>query len=902
MTWSRLRRLFRPSERAEADDEIAFHIEMRTRELVEQGVEADVAREMAEQRFGPVVPVERAMMDSTRRRRQREDRAEILMNIRQDTAYAIRSLRKNPGFAAAAIATLALGVGATIAVFTVVNGVLIRPLPYKDPARIQQIWITMRNAEGRVDELPLTSGFFNDIQRQSTQFETMAAFRSWAYSLATTGETEPERVSGSRVSSELFDVLGVRPIAGQAFTREHAVPGGPNVVVISYDLWQRRFGGDASVVGRQVSLSGASFTVTGVMPPGFAFPRGAELPAPFGFALRTDVWTPLVFDSSDVRNYGTMNLSAVGRLKDDVGPSVALSELSGIMRRFLEANAPNLKLDYTLVSIADQASRKVRRALLILLGAVVFVLLIASANVASLLVARVTNRQRELAVRAALGAGRGRIARQLVTENMVLGVLGVGVGVVLSYWATKVMLSLVPGSMPRADDIGLDWRVLSAAALLALIAGAVFGIAASASVSVSRISETLHAGDSRSTGGLKRRYGRRVLVAAEVALSLILLIGATLLTRSFVQLQRVRPGFDATNVLTAHVSLPIAGRFRPLVDGPQWAATFNEITARMSTAPGVTAAGAVSSLPLSGAFESGQVRPVGRTYANGEGPSAQYNVIAGDYFRAAGIRLVAGRTFDAGDDVPDRASIIVSRTYARKQFGSEAAAIGREVTAMFEFTRNRPPRLIVGVVDDVKQSTLEDEPAAQVYVPISQMAYPGLTVVLRTSGDPLAALPVLKRTINAVNPTAMVNEVIRLEDVVGQSLARQRFSMALIGTFAVIALVLAIVGLYGVLALLVGQRQREIGVRLALGARQRDVVRMVVGEGARVAALGIVVGLGGAYALTRVMQSLLYGVSATDVLTFGGAAVGVAVVAIAATYAPARRAARVDPKAALMAE
>jgi predicted permease len=901
--WVRLRDVFRPSARAEASDEIAFHIEMRARELVEQGHDPREARAMAEERFGPVLPIEADLIDSTQRRRQREDRAEVLMNLRQDLSFAVRSLRKNSAFAATAIATLALGVGATVAVFTVVNGVLLRPLPYKDPSRIAMIWISNTNPQGVTSDLPLTSGFFTDIQRESSQFEAIAAFRFSPYSLSVAGSVDKQRVAGARVSPALFQVLGVRPITGQTFTKEHAVVGGPNVAVISHDLWQRQFGGDAAIVGKRVDLSGQPFTILGVMPAGFTFPRGAELPPAFQFALRTDVWTPLVFDSTDLRNYGTMNLSAMGRLSATTSPVAAQSELSAIMKRFLAENAPRLKLGYHVVSLVDQAGKKVKRGLLILFGAVVCVLLIASANVASLLVARVSNRQRELAVRAALGAGRGRIARQLVTENLVLAGTGTALGVVISYWATKVMLALVPGAMPRADDIGLDWRVLSFAALVALLGGVVFGVAASASVSWSRLAGSLHAGDLRSTGTLSQRYGRRFLVAAEVALSLMLLIGAALLTRTFVELQRVRPGFNAKNVLTAGVGLPIAGRFDPFADGPAWAAKMNGIAAQLSTSPGVVAAGAVSSLPLSGAFESGGTRIVGRpTPAPGQAPSAQYNVVAGNYFAAAGINVLAGRAFDTGDDEPGRRGIIVNQEFARVHFGSVADAVGRDVVATFEFRNNAAPRTIVGVVENVKQTALDDPAAPQVYVPQSQMAYPGLTFVIRTKGDPMTAVPALREAARAADPGATLNDVRLMDDVVALSLARQRFSMTLIGTFAALALVLAIVGLYGVLALIVGQRRREIGVRMALGARPSDVVRMIVGEGARVAALGVIIGVGGAFAMMRVLGALLYGVSATDTLTFAGASVVVATIALAATYAPARRAARVDPKAALVAE
>ena len=825
------------------------------------------------------------------------------MDFTQDLGFAVRSLRRAPAFTTAAIATLALGLGATLAVFTVVNGVLLRPLPYGDPAQIQMIWITNTNAAGVTSDLPLTSGFFIDIEREARGFETMAAFRAWSYALTTAESPDAEPLAGARVSPALFSVLGVRPTLGQLFTAQEAVPGAPNVVVIGHDLWKRRYGGDVAIVGKQLTLNGQAFTVTGVMPPGFAFPRGAELPSAFGFGLRTEVWTPLVFDSSDTRNYGTMNLSAVGRLPATGARLAAQSELSGIMQRFLQEHAPNLKLDYRVLSMADQAGQKVKRGLLILLGAVILVLAIATANVASLLVARIGTRQRELAVRAALGAGRFRIARQLMTENLVLAVAGTAAGLMIAYWSTRVMLALVPGSMPRADDIGVDWRVLSFALLVTLIAGAGFGLAATFGVRWSALSAALHEGDLRSSGSVRHRYGRRLLAATEVALSLMLLIGAALLTRSFLSLQQVRLGFDASRVLTAGISIPVAGRFQPARDGAKWSATLREISTRVGSAEGVAAAGMVSGLPLSGAFESGQVRIPGVTYEPGQGPSAQYNVVAGEYFKAAGIRLIAGRTFNTTDDLANQATIVVNRELARQLFGTESAALGRQLNAMFEFTRDRPPRTIVGVVDVVKQISPDEEATPQVYVPVSQMAYPGLTLVVRASGDaardPRTLVSVIKREVRAVDPSATVDNVRAMDDVVSLSLARQRFNMTLIGVFAVLALVLAIVGLYGVLSLIVGQRRREIGVRLALGAQPRTVVRMILREGAAMAMVGVGLGIAGALGLTRVIESLLYGVSTTDVWTFTGAAALVTVVALGATYIPARRAARVDPRSAL---
>jgi predicted permease len=900
--WYLLRRFFRPDEQVEVNDEIAFHIQMRAAELIEQGVDPERARIMAETRFGPVPPVEQQLVDSVRRRRHRADRVEAFMDITGDLTFAIRSLRRTPAFTAAAIATLALGIGATLAVFNVVNGVLLRPMPYEDPSRLQIIWMTDSNESGDTWDLPLASGFYADLERQSRTFEAMAAFRSLPSALSTPGNPDVEPVAGARVSPALFTVLGVRPQLGQAFSRDHAIPGAPNVAMIGYELWQRRFGSDRNIVGKQVTLNGQSFTVNGVMPRGFAFPRGAELPAPFGFGLRTEIWTPLVLDSNDVRNYGVENLPVIGRLGPSQTRLSAQAELSGIMKAFLRDNAPARRLDYRVVSMSDQASQKIERTLIILFGAVVLVLMIATANVASLLVARIGARQRELAVRTALGAGRLRIARQLVTEHLLLAFAGTAVGLAIAYWTTRVMLALVPGSMPRADDIGLDWRVVGFATLVALVAGVAFGLAAMMATRWSQLSSALQQNDARSVGSVRHRYGRRLLAASEVALSLILLIGAALLTRSFISLQRVQLGFDPSNVITATVGNPFSGRFNPGRDGPVWAATFRDVQSRVASLPGVSAAGMISILPLGGMYEGGALRVPGVTYEPGQNPSAQYNVVMGDYFKAAGIRLLAGRTFDASDNEADRATIILNREAARELFGSESAAIGRELISN-NFLPNRPPRVVVGVVDVVKQMSPDESPRMQVYIPHAQFTSPALTLVVRTSSDaardPRSLIGLLKREVRAVNPLATVRDARTWDDVVASSMARQRFNMTLIGVFAALALVLAIVGLYGVLALIVGQRRREIGVRLALGAQRWTVVRMILREGVAMAVVGVVLGVAGALALTRVMKSLLYEISTTDVATFAGAVVLVTIVALGATYVPALRASRVDPKTAL---
>ncbi|HEV8362677.1 MAG TPA: ABC transporter permease [Gemmatimonadaceae bacterium] len=882
----------------EVDDELAFHIEMRTRELIAEGLAPDEARRRAIAHFGDVGGISAELRRGREARNAARQRQDWWSAAKMDVGYSLRWLMRNRLFALASIVTLGLGIGATLAVVTVVNGVLVRPLPYHDPSRLAMIWMT----EGEPWDLPLSSGFYIDIAREARNVNT-AAFRSWPSSLARDGDAGPDPVTGARVTPGFFDVLGVHPIAGQPFTQAEAVPGAPRVAVISYDLWQRRFGGDSSIIGKPMFLSGEAHTVTGIMPPGFTYPRGAELPAPFQFGLRTDVWLPLVFDSSDARNYGTQNLSVIARVKDNVTFESAQAELTTIIKNFLDLNAPNLKLGYHVKSMNDQAASKVRRSLLILFGAVIFVLLVVCANVASLLIARVATRQRELALRATLGAGHGRIARQLVTENLVLAFAGTLVGVVIANVVTRVMLAMVPGSMPRADDIGVDWRVAVFAGAVAVLAGVAFGLAAASSVRWNQLAASLHAGGLRTIGTIRQRLGRRLLVISEVALSLILLIGATLLTRSFVRLQQTRPGFDPNEVLTANVGLPVGGRFNPIADGPRWATALNALTARLGQSPGVVAAGATSALPLSGAIEGGGLAIPGRPPdPPGKGPRAQYSVVSGNYFAAARIGVAAGRVFDGSDDAPGVRTIVVNREFARLYLGGDQNAVGKDVQALFDFVPNSPTRRVVGVVETVKLASLDEDATPQVYVPESQFTYPGLALVVRTNGNPRNAIETVRAAVREVSPQFTISEIRTFSDVFSLSLARQRFSMTLIGAFAILALTLAVVGLYGVLSLLVGQRSREIGVRLALGATRRDVMRLVVWEGGRIALIGVVIGVVGALAMTRLLATMVYEVGTRDLATFVGATAIVVVVSLFAAVVPARRASRLDPNTALASE
>jgi len=898
----------RPDPRRDVSDEIRFHLDMRANELIEQGMPREDAWREARRQFGDVAAIEAECRDVRTVRTRERGRREWLRGLTMDLRFALRSLRANAGFTLAAVLTLGLGVGAAAAVFTVVDGVLLRPLPYAEPSRLVMVWMRSSTAQSIGSELPLSSGFYVDARESVKALAPMAAFRSWPFVLGgADASAEPEQIPGSRVEPTLFETLGVRPLLGRTFTREESTPGAPRVAVISYSLWQRRFGGARDIVGRTVTLSGDRYSVIGVMPRGFAFPRGAELPPGLQFGPRTDIWTPLSFSGTDLTNYGTLNLAAVARLTPGIASRAAESELGTFGARLMrELKVPAGQFAYSMVGLEDQAAKSVRRGLLVLLGAVGFVLLIACTNVANLLIARTGAREREFAVRAALGAGQLRIVRQLVTENIVLALGGAAVGMGIAVWGSRVMLALVPGSLPRADDVTVDIRVIGFACIVSIVAGIAFAIASAVHVARQSVAATLQSAGTRLTGSTRRRFGRRVIVAAEVALSVILLVGAGLLAGSFARLQRVTPGFDPRGVLTGSVLLPVGERFDPVHDGPRWVQFFERYTARLDALPGVSEAGAVSSLPLSGAVESGDFTIVGRPApAPDARPNAEYDVVAGDYFVAMGIRLLGGRRFDSRDREDTPGVVIVNRELARRHFPG-MSAIGQHIRTGFDFSNGQTSREIIGVVDNVKQTSLDAEAVPAAYVPVSQMPYPFMSIVVRAACakdarecDAATTLPAVRRELASIDPSLALASVRPLEAVFADSIARQRFSMAVLSVFAALALLLALVGLYGVIALSVAQRRREIGVRMALGAQPRDVLAMVLGEGMRVTLLGVAIGLAGALVLTRVLRSLLFDMSPTDPRFFAGSALLVAAVALVATYVPARRAVGVDATSAL---
>ena len=882
----------RPEASRDVRDEIQFHLEMRTREFIDQGLSPEDARRAALAAFGDTGAIDAELRSARATYIGERARRDRLGALRADLSFAVRTLRKRVGFTAASLATLALGIGAAASVYTIVNGVLVRPLPYPDPSRLVMVWMSDKEFGAG---LPLTSGFYLDAASAAKPFASTAAFRSWSYALSAAGDAE--QVQGARVTPSFFATIGVRPRLGRALNEADAEAGAPRVVVISDALWRRRFGGDPEIVGKRITMGGDPFTVVGVMPPGFAFPRGAELPAALQFGQRSELWTPLGFTERDRRSYSLMNLSAIARLGPGVPTSRLQTALTSQLREFLAANAPTVDLSFHLATLKEQAGQHVRRTLLVLLGAVALLLVIACANVTNLLIARTGSRRREFAVRAALGAGRMRIARQLVTENVLLSLLGTTIGLALSMWATRAMLSLVPGSLPRADDIRVDWRVAVIAFVITIVVGGALGTAAAMQVHWSRLADILRGDAARAGGSRSRSVARRFLIVAEICLSAMLVAGAALLTQSFVRLQRVEPGFDPSRTLAVSVALPITGEFDVARDGPGWARFFSELQGRLARSPGVIAAGGASALPLTSTVEGGGTAIVGEpTPAPGQAKHAQYIVTEGAYFSALGIRLLQGRTFEKTDLATTTPVAIVNREYARRYLGGNA--VGRQLIAYFDFSK-QAPRTIVGVVDDVRYGTLDAQPDPQVYVPEPQMTYPALQIVLRTTGDPMALLPVVIREVKAINPALAIATPRTMESVFHDSLASRRFGMTLIGIFAASALVLATVGLYGVIALGVSDRRREIGVRIALGAAPGHVLRLVLREGATLAAIGLAAGIAGALATSRVVSAMLYGVSATNAAAYLVTTLVVLAVAGTATWLPARRATRVDPALAL---
>jgi putative ABC transport system permease protein len=797
-----------------------------------------------------------------------------------DFRYALRQLIKAPSFTIVAILTLALGIGACTAIFSVVNTVLLRPLDYPGPDRL----VIIRETQlPKFPEFSVSPPNFIDWQKQANSYEYLAATTSAGLNL--TGEGEPQRLIGVKATAHYFDVYGVKPLLGRFFLPEEDAVGKNHVVVLSYGFWQRVFGGARDVVGRSVQLNGEPYQIVGVAPYGF------------GVASKVDAWTPMAFTPQQIANdaRGGHYISVYGRLKPGVTFGQAKAEMEVIAAQLAQQYPdPQKGWGIFMMPMQDYSVRDVKPVLYTLLGAVGCVLLIACANLANLLLARATARHREISIRAALGASRGRLIRQLLTESVVLAICGGAAGVVLAKWGLDLLLALAPTNLPRSGEIHLDPGVLLFSLGLSIITGLLFGIAPAWLAARADMNEALKQGTRGSTEGGARGRLRSALVVIEVMLALVLLGGAGLLARSFMQLAHVDPGFVPENATLLRLSLPQKKYAQP----EQQNAFANSLLERLNDLPGVQAVGITHSMPLVGDFVLGfniEGRP---PIAPADLPSTNYYSVTPDYFRAMGIRLVRGRLFTAQDDAKAPRVAIINETMARQFFPNEDP-IGKRINVT-----NGPDtwRQIVGIVGDIKQYGVDQATSAQTYEPFAQVPFSSLNVVIRSKGSPAALLGALRPTVYAVDKDQPVGTIRPLEEIVADSISRQRFAMTLLTVFSGVALVIAAVGIYGVMAYNVVQRTGEFGIRMALGAQQRDVLRLVLAQGGKLIGLGLGIGLLATLAATRAMGSMLFNTSAYDPLTLSSITLLLGAVALIACFFPANRATKVNPIEALRTE
>jgi putative ABC transport system permease protein len=804
--------------------------------------------------------------------------------IWQDVKYAARGLAKSPAFTAVAVLTLALGIGANTAVFSVVNAVLLRSLPYGDADRLMAVWA--HDTKAQDDHSYFSIAAVSDFRDQNRSFESLTGLSPrWSFNLK--GEGEPERIFGFFTSANLLETLGVSPVRGRSFTVDDDRAGAPLTAIISYGLWQRRFGGDPGLVGKAIHLDDGPVTVIGILPADFRFLDGT------GRGDAVDVWMPLQLNPFVQRGRLVRLASMIGRLRAGVTQQQAQAEFSGIAAQLVQLYPEtDANIGANLVPLQEEVVGKARPLLLALAGAVGLVLLIACANVANLMLARATARHRALAIRAAMGAGRGRLVRELLTESALLSLFGAAGGVALAVWGVRVLVAIAPTVLPRREEIAVDGTVLLFTLAVALVTGALFGLIPALQASRVQVSDALREG-SRGSDGAGRGRLRSVLVVAEVALSLVVVIGASLLIRSFVRLQGVNPGFDVENVISMDLSSlgPEAARRGALME---------EIYTRLRGLPGVIAAGETSRLPLAGVGgnPTSNLQIERRPVPPGQERQIDFRRASRDYFRAMNIPLLAGRMFELSDDArPESPAVALLNQAAVKKFFPGEDPLGQRIQmgGGSWFT-------IVGVVGNVRHLGLATEPRPEAYMHTLQGPLNNPQLVVRMAGDASAAISSIRGVIRAADANIIISRVSTMEDVRYASLAGPRFNTILFGVFAVLALALGLVGIYGVMAYTVTQRRHEIGIRMALGAQPRDVLRMVVGHGMKLAGAGAAIGLAVALGVTRVMRALLYETSPTDPLTFAVVVALLVAVALLACIVPARRATRVDPLIALRYE
>jgi putative ABC transport system permease protein len=862
----------------ELDEELLAYQDMATEEKIKQGMSRkDALRE---------VRLERGSVDAAKEVVRSGGWESFVHTCWQDLRYGTRTLRKSPGFTIVAVLTLALGIGANTAIFSVVNGVLLKPLPFPESDRLVEV---MRGLKSGNDETVEASKFIF-WQQYSRVFGGMAAFDIFGtgFNLASGGQ--PEHVTGIRVSADFFRVLAVPPAIGRGFTAAECSPGGASVAVISNNLWKHQFGGDPSITGRTILLNDENYAVVGVMPAGFESRPTA------------DIWVPLraVFNP---QNDGGPLFVVLGRLKPGVTLKTAQFDMKRVGEQF-RTSFPGFVGKDEGVAVVDYQKHlvgDVRPALLILLGAVGFVLLVACGNVVNLLLARATTRSREIAVRIALGAGRSRLVRQLLTESAVIALAGSGLGLLLSKGSLLGLLRMAPGSLPQFSTIHIDQHVLGFTLAVAFLTTLVFGLAPALEMSGTDTNDSLRQGGERTAGSLRHTRLRDIVIAVEISLSLALLVGATLLIRTYANLRRINPGIDPRNLLVMKLAL----------SGPKFETTsatsefFQKVVDRTESLPAVYAAAFVTVLPL----EQGPDQPFqieGRRH--NESGDAQFRAITPDYFRAVRVPLLQGRFFTQADNQQSPAVVIINQALARQYFRG-GYPIGEHLTITGGAATGA--RTIIGVVGDIREDGLDNPPPPTLFVPTAQLdneftqlmnKVVATSFVVRTKAAPMSVAAEVQREVLAAGGDVAAFDFRPMESVLAGSIVRQRFNMLLLGTFAGMALTLSALGLYGVISYAVARRTHEVGIRMALGAAQADVLRLIVGQGMKVVAIGLALGIGLALLSTRLISSLLYGVRPTDAATLAVASLGLVVVAFLATYIPARRAMRVDPMVALRYE
>jgi putative ABC transport system permease protein len=868
--WRRLRETLRPWHRDdEFVEEVETHIRMLTEDNLRSGMRPNEAHRAALLRFGSV--------DATAESWRGQRRLPFIETIARDVRFAIRGLRKEPGFTAVSVLTLALGIGANTAIFTVVNAVLIQPLPYPDAHQLVQVWETNPQANRWGDWASYPD--FEDWRRDTTTLEAMAAFRYGRLRL-TDGEY-PEMLVSVRGTPDLFSVLRVSPMLGRAFLPDEGSAGRSDVAVLSYGLWQRRFGSEPTVVGRRISIDGGTYLVVGVMPPGFDFPTNIQ-PS----AKPPDLWVPLTPD----RSRGSHNYRVIARLKRDRTIEQAQADMNRLMRSVAEVDPSHRGRGSAVEGLQQHAVTTVRPALLFLMGATVLVLLIACANVANLLLARGVSRQKEMAIRLALGATPARVLQQGLTESVVLALAGCAAGLVVAVGGIRLLVDLAP-ALPLVSGVSVDGRVLAFTIIIALATGIAFGLLPTLRALRVQANDVLKEAGVRNAGSLGRSRARTVLTVAEVALAVILMIGAGLLIRSFVGVRNVDVGFDPRNLATAILSAPPTASS----DADRVTAFFQDVIARAEQVPGVARVAGASAVPFI-SNESSPFRVEAALQSTGGDVYAEQPKISPAYFRAMGIRLLAGREFDRTDVRRSEPVAIVSKGLADTYWPREEA-IGKRLQV-----DDRQWRRIVGVVQDVRHDGFDQPVRPTIYIPFAQYPRSTMTLLIRSHSDPLGVVGAIRESARSVDRNQPLFGIQTMEQTLSASLSTRRFLVILSVIFASVAVALGTVGVYGVLAYLVGQRRQELAIRAALGATTSEVIGLVLKHGLLLGSLGVGLGLLGSLALSRIVSGLLFGVSPTDPWTFAAVPTLLIGIVLTASYVSARAAARVNPSSALRGE